>query len=65
MNDLLIELGSSGPMQQRVYEGIYAALRDGRLKPGQRLPASRIWALELGVARNTIRDATTALIAEG
>ncbi|CAM2154936.1 GntR family transcriptional regulator / MocR family aminotransferase [Pararobbsia alpina] len=65
MIDLLIELGDNGPMQQRVYEGIYAALRDGRLKPGQRLPASRVWALELGVARNTIREATTALIAEG
>ncbi|NIF51124.1 PLP-dependent aminotransferase family protein [Burkholderia sp. Ax-1724] len=63
--DFLIELGQHGTLQQRVYEGIYAALRDGRLQPGQRLPASRIWAIELGVPRNTIREATSALVAEG
>ncbi|WP_456264858.1 MocR-like pyridoxine biosynthesis transcription factor PdxR [Paraburkholderia caledonica] len=54
-----------GPIQQQVYKGIYSALADGRLEPGQRLPASRTWALQLGVSRNTIREATAALIAEG
>ncbi|WP_166676505.1 PLP-dependent aminotransferase family protein [Paraburkholderia rhizosphaerae] len=61
----MIHLSGTGPIQQQVYEGIYAALQDGRLEPGQRLPASRTWALQLGVSRNTIRDATAALIAEG
>jgi GntR family transcriptional regulator/MocR family aminotransferase len=54
-----------GPIQQQVYEGIYSALTDGRLEAGQRLPASRTWAIQLGVSRNTIREATAALIAEG
>ena len=65
MGDLLIRLDGVGPIQQKVHEGIYAALRDDRLEPGQRLPASRTWALQLGVSRNTIREATAALIAEG
>lgn len=65
MGDLLIRLDGTGPIQQQVYGGIYAALEDGRLALGQRLPASRTWALQLGVSRNTIREATAALIAEG
>lgn len=65
MAELLISLDGVGPIQQQVYEGIYSALRDGRLEPGQRLPASRTWALQLGVSRNTIREVTAALIAEG
>ncbi|WP_233836399.1 MocR-like pyridoxine biosynthesis transcription factor PdxR [Paraburkholderia sp. ZP32-5] len=65
MRDLLIRLDGTGPIQQQVYGGIYAALEDGRLALGQRLPASRTWALQLGVSRNTIREATAALIAEG
>jgi GntR family transcriptional regulator / MocR family aminotransferase len=65
LRDLLIRLDGIGPIQQQVYEGIYTALGDGHLEPGQRLPASRTWALELGVSRNTIREATAALIAEG
>ncbi|WP_161783273.1 PLP-dependent aminotransferase family protein [Burkholderia sp. A1] len=65
MRDLLIELGETGPIRQRVVAGLYRALRDGRLRPGQRLPASRLWALELGVSRNTIREATAALVEAG
>jgi len=65
VDDLLIRLDGVGPIQQQVYEGIYSALTDGRLEAGQRLPASRTWAIQLGVSRNTIREATAALIAEG
>jgi GntR family transcriptional regulator/MocR family aminotransferase len=65
VGDLLIRLDGIGPIQQQVYEGIYTALGDGRLEPGLRLPPSRTWALQLGVSRNTIREATAALIAEG
>jgi GntR family transcriptional regulator / MocR family aminotransferase len=65
VDDLLIRLDGIGPVHQQVFKGIYTALGDGRLEPGQRLPASRTWALQLGVSRNTIREATAALIAEG
>jgi GntR family transcriptional regulator/MocR family aminotransferase len=41
------------------------AVRRGRLAPGIRLPSSRTFARELGIARNTVADAYGQLIAEG
>ncbi|WP_225991819.1 MocR-like pyridoxine biosynthesis transcription factor PdxR [Actinomadura montaniterrae] len=41
------------------------AVRGGRLEAGTRLPSSRQLAVELGVARNTIADVYTQLVAEG
>ena len=41
------------------------AVRLGRLTPGIRLPSSRTFARELGIARNTVADAYGQLIAEG
>ena len=42
-----------------------AAVRDGRLPPGTRLPSSRALAADLGIARNTVADAYGQLTAEG
>src|SRR5258706_13629547 len=62
--DLHLELTGS-----RVRAGLEAALRDamrtGRLGPGVRLPSSRDLAADLGVARNTVADAYSQLVAEG
>jgi GntR family transcriptional regulator/MocR family aminotransferase len=41
------------------------AVRDGRLEPGTRLPASRRLAAELGVSRGTVKAAYDQLVAEG
>ncbi|MFC5238098.1 PLP-dependent aminotransferase family protein [Pseudonocardia zijingensis] len=41
------------------------AIRDGRLAPGARLPATRALAEELGVARGTVTAAYGQLVAEG
>jgi len=53
----------------RVRAGLETALRDavraGRLAPGTRLPASRTLASDLGIARNTVTEAYSQLIAEG
>jgi GntR family transcriptional regulator / MocR family aminotransferase len=53
----------------RVRAQLEAALRDairsGRLKPGTRLPSSRTLAADLGVARNTVAEVFTQLVAEG
>src|SRR5262245_37645421 len=38
---------------------------DGRLRPGERLPATRELALSLAVARNTVAVAYERLVAEG
>ena len=53
----------------RVRAGLEAALRaavrDGRLRPGTRLPPSRALAADLGIARNSVADAYQQLVAEG
>jgi len=53
----------------RVRLGLETALRDavrvGRLGPGTRLPSSRALAADLGVARNTVAEVYSQLVAEG
>ena len=62
--DLHLELSGTRPRA-----GLEAALRDavrsGRLPPGTALPASRVLARDLGVARNTVAEAYGQLVAEG
>jgi GntR family transcriptional regulator/MocR family aminotransferase len=51
------------------YRQVYLQLRDrierGALLPGQRVPAARDLARDLGVSRNTIEGAFALLVAEG
>ena len=53
----------------RVRAALESALRDavssGRLRPDVRLPASRALAADLGIARNTVAEAYSQLVAEG
>jgi GntR family transcriptional regulator/MocR family aminotransferase len=48
-----------------VYEGVRAAILEGRLRGGARLPASRDLARQHGLARGTVVAAFTQLQAEG
>ncbi len=61
-----LHLDLAGP---RVRAGLETALRDAvqsaRLAPGTRLPSSRALAADLGIARNTVADAYSQLVAEG
>jgi GntR family transcriptional regulator/MocR family aminotransferase len=50
---------------QQLYENLRGAVLTGRLAPGARLPATRVLAAELGVARNTVVNAFEQLVAEG
>jgi GntR family transcriptional regulator / MocR family aminotransferase len=50
---------------QQLYENLRGAVLTGRLAPGTRLPATRVLAAELGVARNTVVNAFEQLVAEG
>lgn len=45
----------------QVAEVILQALRDGRYKPGDRLPSEREMAHQLGVSRPSVREAVAAL----
>ena len=49
----------------QIYDQIRADVADGRLRPGSRLPPTRMVAAELGVARSTVTDAYARLGAEG
>jgi GntR family transcriptional regulator / MocR family aminotransferase len=64
--DLHLEVDLDGTRLGRSLEdALRAAIRDGRLPPGTRLPASRALAADLGIARNTVADAFGQLVAEG
>src|SRR5580658_10405404 len=41
------------------------AIRTGRLHPGTRLPSSRVLAADIGVARNTVAEVYSQLVAAG
>ena len=53
------------PAQRRLYQALRGAILDGRLLAGAVLPASRVLAQDLGIARNTAIHAYEQLAAEG
>lgn len=53
------------PLYQWLYQSIQQAILKGQLKAGERVPASRTLAEQLGVSRNTVRHALDLLLAEG
>src|ERR1700759_4318635 len=52
-------------IRARLEAALRDAVRTGRLGPGTRLPSSRALAGDLGLARNTVADAYSQLVAEG
>lgn len=53
------------PHYQRIARQLKLAIENGELAPGSRLPASRVYAQELGVSRATIENAWGELVAQG
>lgn len=60
-----LDRASAVPAYRQLYDGIRAAILDGRLAPGARLPSTRGFAAELGLARNTVALAFDQLLSEG
>jgi GntR family transcriptional regulator / MocR family aminotransferase len=54
-----------GALQRQVEDQLRAAIRSGQLVEGERLPASRLLAADLGVSRGVVSDAYMQLAAEG
>ncbi len=59
------EPGRSDALAVQVYRDLLAAIRDGRIARGSRLPSSRAAASELGLSRSTVNVAYDLLRAEG
>jgi GntR family transcriptional regulator/MocR family aminotransferase len=65
--DLLIHIdpNAGDTLQRQIYYGVRRAILTGLIKPGARLPSSRVLAADLGVCRTTSLLALEQLIAEG
>ena len=64
---IAIDLPERGKREltQSLHRQLQAAIVDGRLHPGLRLPASRVLAADLGVSRNTVIAAYDLLLSQG
>jgi GntR family transcriptional regulator / MocR family aminotransferase len=66
-SELLIELDrtSREPLRRQLEAGLRAAIEDGSLPDGTRLPSTRSLAQQLAVSRGVVVDAYEQLIAQG
>ena len=55
----------SGAVMRVLHRELRSAILDGRLKPGLRLPSTRVLADSWGVSRNTVMGAYDLLLSEG
>jgi len=64
---LLVRLdrSASQPLRAQLEASLREAVRDGRLRGGERLPSSRELARELGVSRGMVQECYGQLLAEG
>ena len=53
------------PLHQQIYDGYRAAVLQGELHPGDRIPSSRDLARDLSVSRFPVLNAYAQLLAEG
>jgi GntR family transcriptional regulator/MocR family aminotransferase len=63
--DLHLEPDAADGRRIGLERALRDAVRDGRLAPGTRLPATRRLAVELGISRGTAKAAYDQLVAEG
>ena len=62
---LQVQKCASNSLYRQVYDGYRKAIVDGTLRTGQRVPSTRMLALELGISRMPVLDAYAQLLAEG
>ncbi|MEN0128484.1 MAG: PLP-dependent aminotransferase family protein [Brevundimonas sp.] len=65
--ELLLGLDRTAPapLRDQLEGALRAGIREGRLRPGERLPSSRALAAQLGVARGVVTECFAQLQAEG
>jgi GntR family transcriptional regulator/MocR family aminotransferase len=64
---LEVEINFHGdtPLHRQLYTAVKSAVLDGRLRPGTRLPSTRLIAGDLRISRTTVLNAFDQLSAEG
>ena len=62
---LTVDRGAGVPIHRQISEAVRRAIVGGRLRPGQRLPATRTLAQDLGVSRLPVLTAYEHLLQEG
>ena len=62
---LQLDHGATEPLYRQIYTRFRAAIANGMLRPGARVPSARALALDLGLARGTVEAAYSLLGAEG
>jgi GntR family transcriptional regulator / MocR family aminotransferase len=60
-----IDRTSSVPLHRQIYDGFRSAILEGRLRPRQRVPSTRVLAADIRVSRFPILNAYAQLLAEG
>jgi GntR family transcriptional regulator/MocR family aminotransferase len=65
MDFLQLDSSAAEPLYRQIYTRFRSAIAEGTLQPGDRIPAARALALELGLARGTVESAYALLTAEG
>ena len=65
LESLALDRSATEPLYRQLETQLREAIRTGRLSPGEGLPSTRQLAKDLGVARNTTKNAYNQLIVEG
>jgi GntR family transcriptional regulator / MocR family aminotransferase len=62
---ITVDRKASKPLHRQIYDAFRTAIVEGSLRPGQRMPSTRVLASELGVSRFPVLNAYDQLLAEG
>src|ERR1700724_3783791 len=62
---IMIDRKAPKALHRQIYDAFRTTIVDGGLRPGQRIPSTRMLASELGVSRLPVLNAYSQLLAEG
>ena len=62
---ILLDRRGKSPIYRQLYDWLRAAITEGRIRPGQRLPSTRSMAAELQISRISVFNAYEQLRSEG
>ena len=63
--NIAVDRKAPKPLHRQIYNAYRTAIVDGSLRPGQRIPSTRVLASEIGVSRFPVLNAYAQLLAEG